>query len=83
MEEAGLGMVGTALGAVELPTIGSLLRQEGPRGAAEAMARLLRPGSDFGRMRRSVETATRHLDRLAAIVVIAERPLVGPLRRRG
>lgn len=83
VEEAGLGMVGTALGAVELPTLGSLLRQEGPRGAAEAMARLLRPGSDFGRMRRSVETTTRHLDRLAAIVVIAERPLVGPLRRRG
>lgn len=82
VEEAGLSMAGTALGATELPTLAAMARQEGPRGAARAMGALLRPGSDFLRVKRSVESATRHRDRLAAIVVIAERPLVGPLRRR-
>jgi hypothetical protein len=82
VEEAGLTMAGTALGAVALPGIGALLAQEGPRGTVRAMGALLRPGSDLMRVKRSVESATRHQDRLAAIVVIAERPLVGALRRR-
>lgn len=82
VEEAGLSMAGTALGAIELPNLRTLAAREGPRGAARAMGALLKPGSDFLRVKRSVESATRHQDRLAAIVVIAERPLVGPLRRR-
>ena len=82
VEEAGLVMVGTALGAVEVPSARTLLTQEGPRGAARVVARMLRSPRTLGRVRRSVEHLTRHQDRLAAIVVIAERPVVGALRRR-
>lgn len=77
-----LRVVGTLDGPVEIPTLQDLVRQLGPKGMMAVLPRLMMPGRANTRIRRAVVELTRHRERLAAIVVVAERPVVGALRER-
>lgn len=80
-EDAGLLVVGSMTGPLVVPTLRGLVTSEGPRGAGEILGRLVRPGLTGRRWRRALDLLQRNSDRLAAVVVIAERPVVQGLRR--
>ncbi|MCB0871896.1 MAG: methyltransferase domain-containing protein [Actinobacteria bacterium] len=80
IESAGLTVVGTSTAPLMIPTLRDLVDDRGPVAGLRAAIRMAIPGGPGARMRRAVEQLTRNRGRLTATVLIAERPLVGPLR---
>ncbi len=82
--EAGLTVVGTMTAPLVVPSLHGLVAEEGPRRTAEIMGRLVRPGLTSRRWRHTLDLMQRNAERLGAVVIVAERPVVqGLLRRRG
>jgi SAM-dependent methyltransferase len=80
---AGLRVTGVALGAVVIPDLLTLFRVEGPRPAGQILRRLTQPTRTSRRARAALDNLQRWDGRLAAIVVVAERPVVAGRARRG
>lgn len=79
---AGLRVVGVSLGPVVVPDPLTLLRTHGPRPAGSVLGRLTRPGRAARRARAALDNLQIHRDRLASMVLIAERPVVAGRPRR-
>jgi len=80
IEATGLRVLGSSLGPVVIPDLAGLVRTEGPRDAGRVLQRFMQPGRAAQRARAALYGVQTHSDRLASIVLIAERPVVS-LRR--
>ncbi|HWH13693.1 MAG TPA: hypothetical protein VNT51_03040 [Miltoncostaeaceae bacterium] len=83
MEANGLRVTGTSLGPLALPDLMSLVRTEGAKDAGRVLQRFMQPGRAAGRARAALYGLQTHADRLASIVIVAERPVVSRVHRRG
>jgi SAM-dependent methyltransferase len=79
IEEAGLVVTATRTGPVEAPTLRRLARSVGLRGTVETLGRMARSRDAAQRLRGLSFCLDRHRADLGAIVIIAERPLIGDL----
>ncbi|MDH3227070.1 MAG: hypothetical protein OEM67_08290, partial [Thermoleophilia bacterium] len=79
IEEAGLVVTATRSGPVEPPTLRQLARGLGLRGFMGSLGRMARNAGAARHLRGLSYCLARHRADLGAIVVIAERPLIGDL----
>jgi SAM-dependent methyltransferase len=79
VEQGGLVVTATRVGEAEPPSITTLLRDEGWRGLMRAAGHGARDWTSVSRLRGLSYCMSHHTEGLGAIVVIAERPLIGDL----
>jgi len=77
---AGLEFVGASHSALMIPGAREVIREAGLRRGLEILGRATRPGVTATHTRNAINNLTRERDRLSAVVIIARRPYVGPLR---
>jgi SAM-dependent methyltransferase len=77
--DGGLVVTATRTGPVEPLTLRRLARELGPRGFMESLGRMARNAGEAKRLRGLSYCMAHHQADLGAIVIIAERPLIGDL----
>jgi hypothetical protein len=81
LEERGLVAIGETGGPVVWRRPAEAAREIGPKGILATMEALGRDRASARRLTRARSLLERHLQRLQAVVVIGERPLIGGMRR--
>jgi hypothetical protein len=81
VEDAGLVVVGSLPGPLDLPAPRDLMREAGPRTALRITRELARDGSLRSAATAARETLERRVVDLRSALVVAEKPLILGMRR--